>query len=574
MNPVLSYSWTPLDGLNLTDPLQPVVATDKSQIYSVIVTDGLCSVTGQVAVNILDSLDLTIEVMSESCDENFILRAIGGRGEGNYEWSENADFSNILGSDSILNFTLNGGMQRVYVRYRGPFCNSVVKFIELSNELPEITKPLNLFYCGGDELTAEIKNNRDFQNITIAWQPSRFIVSELSGSTITIKTATTDAEIIILPFKVTNQFGCSLEDTLLISPSIRDTAALNFIVKDCENFEVCFTIDGNFSNNYLIEFGDGNSFTGNLDNNKEICYTYASEGRYEIKLSSLDGICGFLPIIEVIELNTLNGDLGAKDTIVSCKEVDVTIGLREGLPDLSVIWRDEQGMVVGTGNSITVKALVSAIYTIEATDVNGCKFSDTVRLEVLDNLPMLALPADFRACQGDTAVLPIVLLDPSIATTVVWDASPYIISGNTSLQPTVAIGSGVQGIITLRYTATNALGCITVGEISFEVGQRPIATISAIVEDCGALQVCFKAEGNDLRRLAWDFGDPNTTSDVSNDANVCYTYPSAGNYLVTLRSLESFCAFETVTRAIELNTLNGDLGAKDTIVSCKEVDVT
>ena len=70
LGPDLMYTWTPDGTLDLTDTLNPLAFPDETTTYSVSVTDGLCTVTGEVTVVVqeLPILDFAIDTDCKSLD--------------------------------------------------------------------------------------------------------------------------------------------------------------------------------------------------------------------------------------------------------------------------------------------------------------------------------------------------------------------------------------------------------------------------------------------------------------------------------------------------------------------------
>ncbi|MDX1410301.1 MAG: PKD domain-containing protein, partial [Saprospiraceae bacterium] len=68
--PGLTYTWTPTESLDLTDPAFPLAFPDETTTYSVSVTDGLCTVTGEVVVVVqeLPNLDFLVDTDCKSLE--------------------------------------------------------------------------------------------------------------------------------------------------------------------------------------------------------------------------------------------------------------------------------------------------------------------------------------------------------------------------------------------------------------------------------------------------------------------------------------------------------------------------
>ena len=74
------------------------------------------------------------------------------------------------------------------------------------------------------------------------------------------------------------------------------------------------------------------------------------------------------------------------------------------------------------------------------------------------------------------------------------------------------------------------------------------------VEDliCQGLTASFTDQSTIANTYSWDFGDPTTTSDVSNLPSPSYTYPEGGTYNITLTINEGTVCEDAITKAVNI----------------------
>lgn len=87
----------------------------------------------------------------------------------------------------------------------------------------------------------------------------------------------------------------------------------------------------------------------------------------------------------------------------------------------------------------------------------------------------------------------------------------------------------------------NQFGCIDTlyTLVSFT---NPVASINENYINCMGLTPFLGYTGSLPAQLAWDFGDPNSTTDTSSQLSPNYTYPAFGNYTITLVASEGVCS--------------------------------
>lgn len=569
-NSAFTYTWSPSDGLDLTVPSDPVLTATTDQVYSVTVSDGVCSVTKQLTVDVIDSLLLAIVGNTNTCDGSVSLTAEGNKGVGTYQWSFNPDFSNILSNTDNLNFQMTQDTQIVYLNFLSDVCNVKPTSVTVINRTPTVVKSDQNIFCARDRFTYQLQNANPNEPFTVVWSQDPHIVSDLSSSSINIVTSGEDVLPIKLYYKLLNAFGCETNDSIIFAPSLRPNIDWTFNNKECGKTEICFNISGDIVGGLKWDFGVPNIVT---DTSSAIspCYTFPDFGTYTVSLTSTQSVCGFAPVVKQMNVN-IGVDLVAESEVVLCSNDTATISVKSNLPELTITWTDAQGNVVSNGPTYTFVPVADQILILSATDAGGCTYSDTVSVKINRNFPELSAEGPFTVCFGDTAILKAFSTDVS-QYNITWDASQYIIGTLNVANPQLGIGNLNVDSFNLTFRVINSEGCSITGNAPVIVQTAPTADFTFTRADCNTKEVCFNsalAEGYDLK---WDFGVGNISSDTSKAIAPCYTFADFGTYTVTLTSLQDFCYFEPVTKQINVNEGLDLVGQSDVLLCTNDTAI-
>ena len=225
-------------------------------------------------------------------------------------------------------------------------------------------------------------------------------------------------------------------------------------------------------------------------------------------------------------------NLGAN--VNSC--VGNTITLDAGNAGATYLWSN--GSV-----SQTIQATLSGNYSVAVTNAFGCISRDTISVN-FNATPVVNLGADKSICSNTPATL---------------DAgnpgATYLWSTGATTQTILAANVGTYSV-----TVTNANGCITTDDIIITYKATPSASITT--SSINLLNVQFNAVVAPGQTYNWNFGDPNSVSNVSSLANPVHTFSAAGQYFVTLTvtNVASSCTAtntDTITvQAVGINNIN------------------
>ena len=196
-----------------------------------------------------------------------------------------------------------------------------------------------------------------------------------------------------------------------------------------------------------------------------------------------------------------------------------------GAPNYSVSWYDDNGVVVGSSDTISVCPEETTTYTAEITYLN-CNLdsvveTDDVEVFVIGQAPIIDLGADIDICVGEQTYL---------TPTVTGGSGPFTYSWSTGqFGPTIIVGGGNYTV-----TVTDANGCQASDDIIVTAHALPALSInppSATI--CGGVPVTLTASGADSYVWSPSTGLNTTVGSVvitSSSSTISYTVEGTSQY--------------------------------------------
>jgi gliding motility-associated-like protein len=235
------YQWTPSTGLSDPSVSNPIVNTNQSTLYQLIISNGICADTLFQQVNLIDAIISTSPDTLVCKDDLVTLNAYSSGFANVFLWSNNINFSNILNtntSDSTYTFTaLNSG--KYYVKAGNGICDKIDSVFVTVFGLDTIS-PTNILACKNEVITLSFVNPYPNQNLTFSWQnnPNLSPINDTSA---------------FLSPNTSGNFNAIISNGFCA-----DTVRFNVTLS---NFEV------NAPNNQAVCSGINNTFTANSNGN-------------------------------------------------------------------------------------------------------------------------------------------------------------------------------------------------------------------------------------------------------------------------------------------------------------------
>ncbi len=490
-----TYTWSPTTGLSFdsnTDFSNPTVTVTEDIVYSVTVTNGACTITNEVSVTVTQESEILVAGEGMVCDGQYSLSVANPVAGGNYIWSDDIDFINIIGTGTSISGTTPGGPSyTVYVMLEGDNENCLVgtTTIELiDNSINvDIIEPFML--CYGDTAQYIVLNNDPNQILSFTWNDDH-IVDGANTNTPTVGVGLEDEEF-EMEVSIENQFGCTLTDFVTVLVGEAPDLSFTYDYEECGDLTVCFLPSGNVGNLYIWNFGDEASGSDNEAIGSEVCHTFSNAGDFTISLTGVGSICAGNSYEETItifsDIDIFN--LGVEvDSVSTCATDSLILTATSNGPDELITWCDGAGTEVFVGTEV--------ILYPQTNELTG-------------------LPEGF--------VIDGVLYNTSSLTAKIVASENCTITDEVSIE-IYDFGPGSE-----------------FEDLFFDV----------LYEDCGGLTVCFEANTDAAGTLEWDFGDG---SMMSGDQNTCHTYEApetgSGTYDVVLCAPEAPCPVDCYSMTI------------------------
>lgn len=368
--------------------------------YMVNITDANgCETNGNVTLTQPDSLNMTFMITDVSCnggsDGSVAMNVTGGTQPYGYNWSGPGGFAssnqNISG--------LQTGNYTVTVMDTNGCSKTMTEFVP---EPPVLTATgVSATYACGFNITCNatcdgmVDLTADGGNggYTYAWSgpngfssPSEDLVNLCAGFYAVVVTDVKGC---------TANFSVELDepDPLVIDsivPVVRE-CGYNISCNGADDGELSvFVSGGAFCNPYEVTIltTGAASFSQTTSDGSPISFNNLPGSGYVVNVND-DNACMASGTIVLTEPDSLWVEAGPNETVFfgypdsACTQLQAT-GAKGGCAPYLYVWTDGAGNVVANTSSITVCPDISTQYFVTITDQNGCQFTDSMRVCVID----------------------------------------------------------------------------------------------------------------------------------------------------------------------------------------------
>jgi len=217
----VSYSWSPIAGLNNPNLSNPIATPLVTTTYTVTGTDANgCTDTDEVTVNVMESSGISAGLPVTICEgESTQLTATGGT---NYQWSPAAGLSSTTIANPIANPTVTTTYTLTGVSANG--CPSISTVTVTVLPKPEPVACEDKTICLGDSIQLIVTTFAQY-----SWSPTNSLINPTSGTPIAFPTETTTYTV-----TVTDENGCTATDQVVVFVNNPSAVALGPDITLCE----------------------------------------------------------------------------------------------------------------------------------------------------------------------------------------------------------------------------------------------------------------------------------------------------------------------------------------------------
>jgi LysM repeat protein len=503
----VSFSWSPVTGLNSTTIPNPLATPTTNTTYVVQTTDGNgCTSSDNVVVNVNPNVvafagsDVTICSGSSTT-----LSASGGT---NYTWSPAIG----LTSTNISNPVATPLYTTTYIVTvsNSSGCSSTDAVTVTVNPGVTANAGADVNICSGSSVTLFASGG-----ISYVWSPNVSLSATNVQSPVASPSSTTTYTVV-----VTGATGCSASDNITVTVNPTPNADAGIPVTICNHATAVLTATGGssyqWSNGVLTAVNPVSPGTSTT---------------YVVTVSDITG-CSATDLVTVTVMPYTAPVITSNVPTTFCN-APINVTLDAGTGYSAYQWSN--GLA-----SQTINVTNAGSYYVIGTSANGC--SDTSNVVHVASYPgptppviMADGPTSF--CEGDQIS---VTLSTSIPYyTYSWSSGSYT--------PTIHVThTGYYWV-----TVTDSTGCSATSLAPAHVQLVPLPVAYMNYNAFGTYVEFFNYSLNDTSYY-WTFGDgANSTLE-----NPIHTYPGPGNYTVTFIAT-NFCGSDTATILIQIVSGNG-----------------
>jgi PKD repeat protein len=332
---------------------------------------------------------------------------------------------------------------------------------------------------------------------------------------------------------------------------------------NCQGQPVAFanqsTSPTGFINNWIWDFGDGNTQTVTFPSNPNVSHSYSGAGTYSVTLtvSNSEGCTHS----ESRPVNMLGAPTSAFISAGNCEGNPVSFTDQSTVSGTQTIstWNWDFGdPASGTGNTSILKNpthsyATPGTYIVKLITFTGNNCSDTLT----KNITIKPNPSvDFNtqsACANNPAAF--APTGMAVATIATWYWT-FGDGGNSNQQaPTHSYTSA--GTYTVTLTVTDTAGCSNTRSKPVIIAPLPDANFGFSTPTCKDDAVNFSdfstAASGFVARWTWDFGDGNTQNFIfPASPNVTHQYTNSGTFNVTLTVKTNDSCTNQLTRVVTI----------------------
>lgn len=518
-NPDWTYTWEPSTGLDLSQGSHnPMFVGTEATTYNVTVTDGTCTVESSVEVQIGNDTELTVAGDMFSCTGMVDLTVSGGVGVGTYNWALATDPETIIYTGEHLVTTFAGDSVTYIITYDNEDCPGMPLEVTITSLFPDIDLLEPYMICAGDSVGIQVFNNDNTQVLTYQWEDDPHITGGQDTDTPIVELGENETAPFELPFTVSNQYGCVLEDTLNVVIADVPTLSFSSTLTECGELEMCFEVTSEIFGFAVWDFGDPNT-TDDTALGEQVCYTYPSVGTYTVTLSNISGVCQAEPVMMDV---TIHPEIEVTTASVSdiCAGDEVTLSAMTNLDEFTAIWCNLNGDTLSMDIDYTFTANADEQIILKVADSNNCMAMDTIQVNTFDFDIDVQFPDVFCGMQ-EIAVSVINNSDGDLS--YQWGPEDCVISGGDTAEPVLTATGDSK---TFTVTVTDVVnGCtqefsydIPISDFNIEADAEPDAEIYL-----GDEVEIFVVDQMDDYTYEWDNGVTDPEQTVSPEETTTYT---------------------------------------------------
>ena len=301
----------------------------------------------------------------------------------------------------------------------------------------------------------------------------------------------------------------------------------------------------------LWDFGGGDTTSSNIPGTR----TFNTPGSYPVKLIVIDS-CGTDSALVTIYVSTI--PVASFSATSVCRgdttQFTNTSTIASGDSITAYTWWFGDGDSATTNNPKHIYSNDGTYQVVlQITTDKTCIDFDTMNVSV-KVAPRINYTVSSNFCNGDTVTLnSTATTSTGTITSNLWTLS----TGDSMLVEDTSFLFPTAGNYTIRYMATNSLGCSADTSSNITISPIPVSKFSSSTACFGKTTQFYDsstiANANSISQWNWDFNNDGMTDSTSQ--NPTYIFPSAGTYTIKLTVGSNNNCFNTDSIIVNVNSL-------------------
>ncbi len=449
----LTYTWSPTNNLDLSDPNNPIITAVNDITYSVTATDGVCTIVDEIEITVSEEQDVIINGDAFVCDESSTLNIVSPSGA-TVAWYSDEQLTNEIGTGMTITVNPPQGESTYYASLVGDICQGVGSFT-VTNE------PLDFTLSGGDDLVGcsnelvelVVTNNDNDHDLEVQWD-TQYLLAGQGNETGSFSFPSAGTYLVNLT--VSNQFMCSIDTSLEVT--VYDIVGIDF-----DRIDACYGDDvflnpiaPNQNWNYLW-VADDPSLVFDATSPNPLIENVTESIVFTLTVADNDlGFCQstFEILLNVPQKINLDGPID----INYCPGIDTDFAYTAEVGVEIYIINENNDSTLLVGGILNANLFEDGNYTIAAVDENGCFENIMISIDDFADINMV-IPDEVVYCPGDTPILD-VITDVDVSITLFNSTGEPVFTGNP-----ITVSDFPDGEYTV--VATDENGCMESENITF-----------------------------------------------------------------------------------------------------------
>jgi gliding motility-associated-like protein len=369
--------------------------------YTIIVTDSVgCEKMEDYLIDQPQAVTITVDPDTSICDSFLVVNATASSGTTITWYDQISPLGSPLGTGSPFAYiSIPSGENMLYAIADSSGCQAIDSIQIIQNAVDVSVTP-SASACLGDVATLMATNSILSHDIDYVWTPTnQFVIDTDTLAKPTVLTSVTGNFMAYL--SATNQFGCELVDSVLVS--IQDTTA-NFIIKQqCIGLEINYTSTS--GTEMIWNFGDGSAEVTAISTT----HIYMSADDYTVMMILPPGTnnAACLPDTVTQDVTVVDDPIFNTDFILTydpCVEDSTTVFFSDistnVFGSIDSTWWTWQGdtISINSEDSLVITQSVMDSLTLYVMSEDGCV--DSLSQEIDINVINVMLADTIVVCMG------------------------------------------------------------------------------------------------------------------------------------------------------------------------------